>query len=213
MNVQQTPFKLYSRLINNRSQLLISLQDLHIAIDEGMPLSATLKTVLTKLDFILNQDYLEISSQQPDQPIITFLVTPETALIYLNTFETTAKIKHCIKIIVQLLQRNLKESPEFIQNELAKQHCITQTTAFLNTYFQYDRHFLISEDDFMLLERMKGACTVFEQMLLEVNNNRSLSYEALADLFSCCTTPLFDVLKRIKNVSNEADQIRALANN
>ncbi|ACL32916.1 hypothetical protein [Glaesserella parasuis] len=35
MNAQQFSFKLYSRLINNRSQLLISLQDLYIAIDKA----------------------------------------------------------------------------------------------------------------------------------------------------------------------------------
>lgn len=211
MNAQTLPFKLYSRIINNKQQFLIHLRELHIVIDEDISLTSVQKILLPKLGFELNKDYFEVMDKC--NAITGHLLTFESALIYLNTFETTDKIKHCFKIIVQLLQRNLRESPEFIQNELAKQRYITQTTAFLNTYFQYDHHFLISEDDFVALERMKGACTAFEQMLLEVNNNHSLSYEALADLFSCCTAPLFDILKRLKDVSDEADKIRALAVN
>jgi hypothetical protein len=209
MNAQTLPFKLYSRLINNKQQFLIHLRELHIVIDEGISLTSTQRILLPKLGFELNKDYFEVVNEF--NAVTGHLLTFESALIYLNTFETTDKIKHCIKIIVQLLQRNLKESDEFIQNELTKQYCIVQTNAFLNAYFSAESyHFLLSEDDFIALERMKGACAAFEQMLLEINNNRTLSYEALSDLFSCCTAPLFNVLKCIKDVSNEVDKIRAL---
>ncbi|ACL32917.1 hypothetical protein [Glaesserella parasuis] len=63
--------------------------------------------MLPKLGFILNQDYIEVESWRSDQLAITFLITPETALIYLNTFETTDKVKNALKRSLNYFQVNL----------------------------------------------------------------------------------------------------------
>lgn len=213
MNAQQLPFKLYLRLINNRSQIVISLQGLYTAIDQDIPLFTTLQARLPKLGFILNQDYIEVETKYPAQQLLIFFVTPETALIYLNAFETTYKIKHCIKAIAYILSSPLvKGAPSLIEQEVKKHQYITQINTFLKNYFGYEHHFLISEDDFNALERAKGACSTIELLLLAINNNTSLSYEGLSDLFSCCTEPLYNVLNRVKDVNVEVKNINMLAN-
>lgn len=148
MSAQQFPFKLYSRLINNRPKILISLQDLHIAIDEKIPLSTALQVLLPKLGFALNQDYIEGHNNKPSEPMINFLVTPETALIYLNTFEMTDKVKDCIKKIAQILSdRAIQDHPSLIEQEIKKQNYITQTDAFLKNYFGCEHYFLGADVD------------------------------------------------------------------
>lgn len=208
MNAQQIPFKLYSRLIDNRSRILISLHDLHIAVDEGMPVSATLRHCLPKLGFILNQDYIEVENTKAGQPTLTFLVTLETALIYLNTFdETTDKIKNCIKAIVKLLSAKTHTVAQYtLEQELQKQHYITQSQAFFSEYFSFKGyHFLLPEDDLVELEKIDSACFALRMLLLDVKNP-SLNFEELSDLFSSCISPLRSLLTRVKTLREEADK-------
>ncbi|MWQ82019.1 hypothetical protein F9862_01920, partial [Glaesserella parasuis] len=210
MNAQQFPFSLQTKLINNRQQSFISLKELaHVAFS-WHPTTKESQQHLTKLGFQAEQDYLIIQNKARNETL-DFWLSIETAISFIDktTDCWTPIIKRCLEALGELRKMN-KSAVNELRPAINQQRFIVETNAFLNTYFQYDHHFLISEDDFVALERMKGACTAFEQMLLEVNNNRSLSYEALADLFSCCTAPLFDVLKRIKDVGDETNTIKAL---
>lgn len=203
MNAQQLPFKLYSRLINNRSQIMISLQDLHIALNEGMPLSATLRVTLPKLGFILNQDYIEAETKQPAHPIISFFVPPETALIYLNTFETTEKVKHCIKAIAFILSsQSVQNAPSLIEQGIKKHQYITQTQEFLKSYFRYNYHYLLPEDDFMELKKIASSCFALRMLLLEVKKS-SVTLEEFSDLLASCTDPITNLLNRITTLREE----------
>ena len=213
MNAQQFPFSLQTKLINNRQQFFISLKELNHVAFCWHPTNKESQQYLAKLGFQAEQDYLIIQNKALNEPL-DFWLSVETAIAFIDKTarEWTPIIKRCLEALGELRKMN-KSAVSELQPAINQQRFIVETNAFLNTYFQYDHHFLISEDDFVALERMTGACTAFELMLLEMNNNRSLSYETLADLFSCCTAPLFDVLKRLKDVSDEADKIRALAVN
>ncbi|MDE3986059.1 hypothetical protein Q7409_04855 [Glaesserella parasuis] len=213
MNVQQFPFSLQTKLINNRQQYFISLKELaHVAFNWHPTTKESLQH-LNNLGFQAEQDYLIIKNKALNETL-DFWLSIETAISFIDktTDCRTPIIKRCLEALGELRKMNKTVLSE-LQPAINQQRFIVETNAFLNTYFQYDHHFLISEDDFVALERMKGACTAFEQMLLEMNDNRSLSYEALADLFSCCTAPLFDVLKRIKDAGSEVNKIQALASN
>lgn len=100
---------------------------------------------------------------------------------------------------------------------LRQQQLHTELSTFLTHYFTNEDHFLLSEADFILLERTNSACTALCALILDSNSTKSLSVESLANLITSCVNPLKELLANIHQTTHEAEKqatkIKQLAEN
>lgn len=122
-------------------------------------------------------------------------------LLYIQ--KMTDEVNHSVKACVHFVLERMQASP--IEQTIQQQQFNIETNAFLEDYFQYKYHYLLSEDDFMELKKMDSACFALRLLLIEVKKS-SLTLEVLSDLFSSCTEPLRDLLQRVTELGNKKDE-------
>lgn len=110
------------------------------------------------------------------------------------------------------------EQTQSINHSLHQQLFNAETIDFLNNYFSNEDYFLLSSGDFIRLEKINSAFYALCELMLNSNSHcLSISFEALADLFSSCIEPLPELLTHIKtvtiNAEEQTDRIKLLAKN
>ncbi|RDF07422.1 hypothetical protein [Haemophilus sputorum] len=201
MNTSTRPaFTSLSQVINGKHQAVFSVSEFSTKL--GLPFRppVALNTLLNHLQFRLNVDYVPFYGLD-GKGVIDYRLTAEAMLLYIQ--KMTDEVNHSVKACVHFVLERMQASP--IEQTIQQQQFNIETNAFLEDYFQYKYHYLLSEDDFMELKKMDSACFALRLLLIEVKKS-SLTLEELSDLFSSCTEPLRDLLQRVTELGNKKDE-------
>lgn len=201
MNISPHPaFTSLSQVINGKHQAIFSVSEFSTKL--GLPFRppVALNTLLNHLQFRLNVDYVPFYGLD-GKGVIDYRLTAEAMLLYIQ--KMTDEVNHSVKACVHFVLERMQASP--IEQTIQQQQFNIETNAFLEDYFQYKYHYLLSEDDFMELKKMDSACFALRLLLIEVKKS-SLTLEELSDLFSSCTEPLRDLLQRVTELGNKKDE-------
>lgn len=201
MNTSTRPaFTSLSQVINGKHQAVFSVSEFSTKL--GLPFRppVALNTLLNHLQFRLNVDYVPFYGLD-GKGVIDYRLTAEAMLLYIQ--KMTDEVNHSVKACVHFVLERMQASQ--IEQTIQQQQFNIETNAFLEDYFQYKYHYLLSEDDFMELKKMDSACFALRLLLIEVKKS-SLTLEELSDLFSSCTEPLRDLLQRVTELGNKKDE-------
>lgn len=201
MNTSTRPaFTSLSQVINGKHQAVFSVSEFSTKL--GLPFRppVALNTLLNHLQFRLNVDYVPFYGLD-GKGVIDYRLTAEAMLLYIQ--KMTDEVNHSVKACVHFVLERMQASS--IEQTIQQQQFNIETNAFLEDYFQYKYHYLLSEDDFMELKKMDSAYFALRLLLIEVKKS-SLTLEELSDLFSSCTEPLRDLLQRVTELGNKKDE-------
>ncbi|EGT82762.1 hypothetical protein BFQ30_00945 [Haemophilus quentini] len=202
MNTSTCPaFTSLSQVINGKHQAVFSVSEFSTKL--GLPFRppVALNTLLNHLQFRLNVDYVPFYGLD-GKGVIDYRLTAEAMLLYIQ--KMTDEVNHSVKACVHFVLERMQASP--IEQTIQQQQFNTETQAFLKAFFHTEYHYLLSEDDFINMERMKNAFFMVETLLTRVSPQSTLDYDHLADLISSVISPLYDLLNRTNETAKKTDQ-------
>ncbi|EIJ68571.1 hypothetical protein [Pasteurella bettyae] len=202
MNTSIRPaFTSLSQVINGKHQAVFSVSEFSSKL--GLPFRppVALNTLLNYLQFRLNVDYVPFYGLD-GKGVIDYRLTAEAMLLYIQ--KMTDEVNYSVKACVHFVLERMQASP--IEQTIQQQQFNTETQAFLKEFFHTDYHYLLSEDDFINMERMKNSFFMIGCLLNDAKTHSTLNSDYLADLLASLISPLYDLLNRTNETAKKADQ-------